>query len=88
MKKFIFAIVLLVGCRSGVKTEYQFHNELWRNYNDSFMKYLNINTICGNKLREYYFKKGRDEYRLMYPNGNPSDESTIDTICYPIKTNQ
>jgi len=87
MKKIIFVIVLFVGCKHGIKTDQQFHRELWQDYNDSFDKYINIRTDCGNELREYYFKKGREEYKLMYHNSNPVDKYTIDTICYPIKTN-
>lgn len=93
-RKTIIAVVLLLfvfGCRDehhvdGLKTDFEFHREKFRNYSDSFRKYVFIHNDCAKELSDYYYKMEGKEYYLAYPNGNPYDKKEIyDTICYPIK---
>lgn len=90
MKQTIALLLLsicAVSCNeNSFKTSKEIHRERWNNYCDSFIKYTSIRTDCGDKLREHYFKLSQNEYKLMYPNGNPAAyNKKIDTVCYPVK---
>ena len=94
MKKLLtlsFLCVLVFGCKEYKDhrgENFEVHHELWKNYCDSFDKYIAIPTPCGDSLQAYYFNLSKVEYKLMYPEGNPASLETPvikDTICYPIK---
>lgn len=82
MRYLLVVLVFICGCKENI------HRINFHRYSDSLEKYRPIETECGQERAEYYYILFQQEYKLLYPNGNPyrkGENKVYDTICYPMK---